>query len=233
MTPSICVVVPVYNEAHFVSSALAGLIAAMEEVGAPYRVLIVENGSTDGTAEAARRAAGGAPVEVSSLPDPDYGAAMRHGFLEASGDWVVNFDIDYYSAGFVRSVLSQPDDVDLVIGSKRDPGSQDKRPPLRRAATGVFNLLLRLILRSGVSDTHGVKGFRAALVDDLAPKVVSTKDLFDTELVVRAERAGYKIVEIPVTVEEIRSAKTSLLSRAPRTVAGMIRIRRRLKKEGA
>lgn len=233
MSSSICVVVPVYNEARFVSSALAGLIAVMDEVGAPYRVLIVENGSTDGTAEAARRAAGDAAVEVCSLPGPDYGAAMRRGFLEASGDWVVNFDIDYYSAGFLRSVLSQPDDVDLVIGSKRDPGSRDRRPLLRRVATRVFNLLLRLVLGSGVSDTHGMKGFRAALVDDLAPKVVSTQDLFDTELVVRAERAGYKIVEIPVAVEEIRSAKTSLVSRAPRTVAGMIRMRGILKKEGA
>jgi len=223
----------VYNEAHFVSSALRDLIAVMEEVGAPYRVLIVENGSTDGTAEAARRAAGEAAVDVRSLPDPDYGAAMRRGFLEASGDWVVNFDIDYFSAGFLRSVLSQPDDVDLVIGSKRDRGSRDRRPPLRRVATKVFNLLLRLILGSGVSDTHGMKGFRGALVDDLASKVVSTQDLFDTELVVRAERAGYKIVEIPVTVEEIRSAKTSLVGRAPRTVTGMVRIRRSLKEEEA
>jgi hypothetical protein len=70
-----------------------------------------------------------------------------------------------------------------------------------------------------------MKGFRHGLVQDISPKVVSTKDLFDTELVVRAERAGYQIVEVPVVVEEIRAAKSSLIRRAPRTVAGLIRMR--------
>lgn len=232
MGPSISVVVPVYNEADFLPSALPSLITAMEEVDVPYEIHLVENGSTDGTAEAARQIAGDSPVQVESLPEPNYGAAMRHGFMAADGDWVINFDIDYFSADFVRQVLSQPETVDLVIGSKRDPDSDDQRPALRRVATRVFNLLLTVILDSGVSDTHGMKGFRKSLVADLAPQVVSTQDLFDTELVVRAERAGYRIVEVPVTVEEIRQAKSSLLKRAPRTIAGLFKIRRTLRSSG-
>ena len=229
MSLSISVVVPVYNEAAFISEALPSLVEAMNSVGSPYRILIVENGSGDGTADVAMRVAEGSPVDVFSLPEADYGAAMRHGFLEARGDWVINFDIDYFSADFVRMVLSQPDSVDLVIGSKRDPESDDRRPLIRRLATRVFNLLLRAILRSRVSDTHGMKGFRHRLVADLAPKVVSTMDLFDTELVVRAERTGYRIVEIPVTVAEMRTTKSSLIRRAPRTILGLIRIRRLLR----
>jgi glycosyltransferase involved in cell wall biosynthesis len=231
MPSSISVVVPVYNEASFIPEALPRLIAVMDQVGAPYRVLLVENGSTDGTAEIAKEVSAGSDVEVISLAQPDYGAAMRRGFLESDGDWVVNFDIDYFSADFLHRVLAQPAEVDLVIGSKRDPSSEDRRPIVRRVATRVFNLLLRIILRSGVTDTHGMKGFRRGLVDDLAAKVVSTKDLYDTELVIRAERAGFRIVEVPVTVEEIRSAKSSLIRRAPRTVAGMFRIRRILRAE--
>ena len=232
MGPSISVVVPVYNEAGFLPSALPSLITAMEEVGVPYEIHLVENGSTDGTAEAARQVAGDSPVKVESLPEPNYGAAMRQGFMAADGDWVINFDIDYFSSDFVRQVLSQPESVDLVIGSKRDPASDDQRPALRRVATRVFNLLLTVILDSGVSDTHGMKGFRKSLVAELAPQVVSTQDLFDTELVVRAERAGYRIVEVPVTVEEIRQAKSSLLKRAPRTIAGLFKIRRTLRSSG-
>lgn len=231
MTASVSVVVPVYNEASFIPQALPSLIEAMESIGASYKILIVENGSADGTAEAARKAGENASVEVFSLPEADYGAALRHGFLRASGEWVVNFDIDYFSSDFLRAVLTQPDSVDLVIGSKRDPESEDRRPFIRRIATRVFNLLLRVILRSGVSDTHGMKGFRHELVKSLTPQVMSTKDLFDTELVVRAERGGYKIVEVPVTVEEIRAAKSSLIKRAPRTVMGLLRIRRILKTE--
>jgi glycosyltransferase AglD len=230
MAPSLTIVVPVYNEADFIPQALPLLIRAVEDVGAPYTIRIVENGSTDGTARAAEDARGTANVVVESLPQPDYGAAMRKGFLDADSDWVVNFDIDYFSSDFLRAVLNQPDHVDLVIASKRDPNSEDRRPFIRRLATGVFNLLLTVVLNSKVSDTHGMKGFRRKLVDDIAPQVMSTEDLFDTELVVRAERAGYSIVEIPVVVEEMRTAKSSLIKRAPRTVAGLIRMRRILPK---
>lgn len=225
MNPTISVVVPVYNEADFVPEALPKLVQEMDAVGVSYRILLVENGSTDDTAETARRVAAGMPVDVLSLPVPDYGAAMRQGFLASEGEWVINFDIDYFSADFVRVVLGQPDTVDLVIASKRDPESEDRRPAIRRLATRVFNLLLRTILASGVSDTHGMKGFRGKLVDDLAPQVASTQDLFDTELVIRAERAGYRIVEVPVKVEEIRETRSSLVKRAPRTVIGLLRIR--------
>ena len=227
MSPVLSVIVPVYNEASFVPDALPRLIDAVESVGVSYEIHLIENGSTDGTADVAKQHAND-HVKVSSLTEPDYGAAMRHGFLEAAGEWVVNFDIDYFSANFLEVVISQPDSVDLVIGSKRDPASQDRRPPIRRLATRVFNLLLRYILESEVSDTHGMKGFRRPLVASVTPEVLSTKDLFDTELVIRAERAGYRIVEVPVVVEEIREAKSSLIRRAPRTVAGLFEIRRSL-----
>ncbi len=198
--------------------------------GAPdAEILIVENGSADGTAEVTRQISTDPPVRVISLDEPDYGAAMRHGFLASDGDWVVNFDIDYFSGDFLRTVLDQPRDVDLVIASKRDPESKDRRPLVRRLATLVFNLMLRTILSSRVSDTHGMKGFRRHLVDDLAPQVLSTKDLFDTELVIRAERAGYHIVEVPVEVVEMRTARSSLVKRVPRTIKGLFRIRRTLK----
>lgn len=229
MSPSLAVVVPVYNEASFLPEGLPDLISAVQAVGVTYEIRIVENGSTDGTADLARSLAGDANVVVESLPEPDYGAAMRRGFLDADGDWVVNFDIDYFSTEFLRHVLAQPDDIDLVIGSKRDPRSEDRRSFVRRLATWFFNLLLTVILGSKVSDTHGMKGFRRKLVDDIAPQVVSTKDLFDTELVIRAERAGYSIVEVPVVVEEMRAAKSSLVKRAPRTIAGLIRMRRLLR----
>jgi hypothetical protein len=93
--------------------------------------------------------------------------------------------------------------------------------------------MLRTILGSKVSDTHGMKAFRRSLVDDLAGLVVSRKDLYDTELVVRAERNGYRIVEIPVVVEEIRAARSSLVKRVPRTVVGLVRIRRILRDQGS
>lgn len=226
MSPTFSVVVPVYNEAAFIPTALPSLIAEMESLETPYEVLIVENGSTDGTAEAAR-AHGNEHVKVLALTDPDYGEAMHRGFSGAVGQWIVNFDIDYFSAEFLRKVADM-EEFDIVIASKRDPDSQDRRSFMRRLATRVFNLMLRGILDSKVSDTHGMKAFRNELIDDLNDQVVSRQDLFDTELVIRAERAGYSIAEVPVIVEEMRTARSSLIKRVPRTVAGLFTIRRLL-----
>jgi hypothetical protein len=76
-----------------------------------------------------------------------------------------------------------------------------------------------------------MKAFRDDLVSTLTPSVVSRQDLFDTELVIRAERAGYRIEEVPVVVEEMRVARSSLLKRVPRTVQGLFAIRRTLADE--
>lgn len=229
--PTFSIVVPVYNEASFLPRGLPRLLAELDGAGLDYRVLIMENGSTDGSAAVARSLSGDAAVEVHSLPDPDYGAAMYEGFRLADGDWVVNFDIDYFSARFLGSVLDLADQADIVIASKRDPDSDDRRSWLRRLATRVFNLLLRGLFSSSVTDTHGMKAFRRALVEEVVPDVVSRQDLFDTELVLRAERRGYRIVEVPVIVEEIRPAR-SLLKRVPRTLKGLWTIRRILGPSG-
>ena len=221
------IVIPVYNEEEFLPTGLAALLEELRTAQLDFSILIVENGSTDRTAELASKLAVGEPVEVHSLVEADYGSAMRAGFLAAQGDWVVNFDIDYFSASFLEKVLAQQDSTDLVIASKRDPLSEDHRPALRRLATAVFNLLLRSLFASAVSDTHGMKAFRRSLVDEVTPLVVSRQDLFDTELVIRAERMGYRISEVPVVVNELRPGG-SLLKRVPRTLKGLWKIRQLL-----
>jgi len=227
--PSVTVVIPVHNESGYLPQALPQLFAEMESVNADVRVVIAENGSTDNTADLVRDAMQiYASLSLLELPTPDYGAAMREGFMQASTDWVANFDIDYFSGDFLNLVLDLGDDADIVLASKRAPGADDRRSWFRRFATWAFNKLLRYGLGSGVSDTHGMKAIRRRVIADIAPRCSSTQDLFATELVVRAERAGYQIVEVPTTVEEKRETKSSLVTRVPRTLRGVIAIRRSL-----
>jgi glycosyltransferase involved in cell wall biosynthesis len=229
---TISVVIPIHNEAAYLRDAMIELMAELADVPADIDVVLAENGSTDDTRAIALEMSelyGG--VSVLELPDPDYGGAMREGFLRSSGDWVVNFDIDYFSGPFVTKVTTLLDEADVVLASKRDPDSDDRRSPIRRLATWGFNLILRLMVGSKVSDTHGIKALRRSVVVDVAEKVASRKDLFDTELVIRAEKAGYRIVEVPVVVEEKREARSSLLSRIPRTLKGVWNIRTRLREE--
>jgi len=224
------VVVPVHNEAAYVADALEELLAELTDVPAPVTVLVVENGSTDDTARiVAEKAAAHPTLGLLTLPDPDYGAAMRAGFLAGDGEWLVNFDIDYFSGAFLREVLAHAAEADLVLASKRAAGAEDRRSLLRRLATWTFNKLLRFLLHSRVTDTHGMKAVRREVAAALVPRVRSTQDIFDTELVLLAERTGHRIVEVPAIVEERRPARSRLLRRVPRTLLGLWRLRRRLR----
>jgi glycosyltransferase involved in cell wall biosynthesis len=232
--PDVTVVIPVHNEADYLPIALPVLFDEMAKVDAHVRILVAENGSTDDTADLVRLAMDDhSELDLLELSTPDYGAAMRDGFLAASSEWVVNFDIDYFSASFLNEALALADQADIVLASKRVEGAEDERGPTRRVATWTFNQILRFALGSGVSDTHGMKLVRRSVVAEVAPRVMSTVDLFDTELVVRAERAGYRIAELPAHVEELRTTNSSVVKRVPRTLRGVWRIRRSLAREHA
>jgi glycosyltransferase involved in cell wall biosynthesis len=213
-------------------AALDRLFTELDGVEADFAVVLAENGSTDGTGEIAEGIADHeSRLQVLRLPEPNYGSAMRAGFGAASSDWVVNFDIDYFSADFLRSALALASEADVVLASKRAKGAEDKRSLLRRMGTLGFNLLLKILFRSSVSDTHGMKMVRGSIARQLTPTVISNLDLFDTELVIRAERAGARILEVPARVEELRETRSSFLSRVPRTLKGLWLIRRALTRE--
>ncbi len=226
-SPSLTIVIPVHNEAGFITHAVERLGEAL--AGVDFGLFLVENGSADGTpAEAESLAARFPWLQVMRLGRADYGAALREGFRVADTDWTVAFDIDYFSRRFVDEVFERAEEADIILASKRDPDADDRRGMLRRLGTRVFNLLLRGLFGSRVSDTHGMKAINRKVLDDVLPNVKSTEDLFDTELVLRAERAGYRIAEVPAVVEEIRPARSSYLKRVPRTLVGLLRLRKLL-----
>jgi glycosyltransferase involved in cell wall biosynthesis len=222
---SVSVVMAAYNEAQYLDHAVR---AARDGVDVA-EVVVVENGSTDGTPEVARRLEQDLQgIRTFSLPKPDYGAALRHGTLMATGDVVVIFDVDYYDLSFLEAAVARLKDPDLpaiVIGSKRAPGARDERPLPRRLITTAFSMVLRRGFGLNVSDTHGMKAMRRELVLPIVEQCRFGTDLFDTELVLRAEASGLGVVEIPVTVVEQRPSRTSIARRAARSMTGLLRLR--------
>ncbi len=159
---------------------------------------------------------------------------MRSGLLDSAGDAVVNFDTDYFDLDFLDAAVAQvlsDGGPAIVVGSKRGEGSTDSRVPLRKFATIVFSTILRVVFGLKVSDTHGIKAMRRAAVEPYARICTFGQDLFDTELILRVERAGLRTAEIPVDVREIRPARSSFLSRVPRTLRGLWKLRGALTKE--
>jgi glycosyltransferase involved in cell wall biosynthesis len=226
---TISVVMPAHDEEPFLEAAVRAVAGGLAERGQPLEVLVVENGSTDGTAALARRLEQSvAHVKALSLPEADYGRALRAGFLHAEGEVVAFFDVDYYDLAFLDLALArlgQPDAPAIVVGAKRAPGAVDTRAWSRRLVTSGFSLLLRAGFGLAVSDTHGMKVLRRLPLVPLAEACRLGTDLFDTELVLRAQRAGLVVTEIPVRVSETRPSRTSILGRIPRTLLGLARLR--------
>jgi len=236
MKPARCtVVMPAYNEAEFLESSVKDICTALRDRGEGFEIIVVENGSTDETAAIADALAADMPeVRAEHLAEANYGRALRHGLLAATGDAVVNFDVDYFDVGFLATAREQvlaPDGPAILVGSKRAEGADDRRSPFRKAATWTFATILRVVFGLKVSDTHGMKALRRAAVTPLAEACFSGQDLFDTELILRAERAGLGVAEVPVTVRELRPARSPFLARVPRTLLGLCKLRIALWKE--
>ncbi len=219
---------PAHDEEALLASSVRRVAEGLRGRG-EFELLVVENGSTDGTAAVARSLADEiAEVRALSLGDPDYGRALRTGFLAATGDYVAIFDVDYYDLNFLEQaveLLDEPDGPTIVVGSKRGEGSVDTRAWSRRLVTTVFSGVLRWGFGLGVSDTHGMKVMRRKPLVAMAEICRFGTDLFDTELVLRAERSGLRTAEIPVVVKELRPSRTSIVRRIPRTVGGLARLR--------
>ena len=111
---------------------------------------------------------------------------------------------------------------DMVIGSKLHPDAEDKRPFLRHLASIVINLLLRVLLGLRGRDTHGIKAFKRQIILPIVSRCIVDKDLFTSELVIRAERSYMRIKEIPISITEKRNPSVSLFKRVPNVLKNLI-----------
>jgi len=228
--PEVSVVLPAHNEVGLLGSTVTNLITGLEARGLSHELLVVENGSQDGTLRLSRLvAAQFSTVRVLSLSRGDYGEALAAGFAEARGHLVASFDVDYYDLAFfdrARALLN--DGADLVLASKRAPGANDRRPLVRRVLTAGFNSLLRLVLDLKVSDAHGMKVFTRETLAPLAARCTMRASMFDVELVLRAERAGLRVLEVPAQVFERRPPRSSVGRRALESLGGVLLLRARV-----
>jgi glycosyltransferase involved in cell wall biosynthesis len=223
----ISIVMPSHNEEGFLAAAVKETITGLRERALDFEIVISQNGSTDRTSEEAEELAAAHPeVRVVTSEIADYGLALRAGFLAARGSVVVNFDVDLVDLDFLdRAVPLLDTDAAAVVGSKRAEGAIDQRGALRKLVTAVFSTILRYGFGLRISDTHGLKALRR---EPLLPLVESCRfhgDIFDTELLLRSQRAGLRLEEIPVAVEERRPPRTPILQRIPRSLVGLARLR--------
>jgi len=197
--PSISLVMPAYNEADNIEPMVAEATPALEANTDSYEIIVVDDGSADETAAVTRRVMETHPhVRLVEHPvNKGFGAAVFSGFTSAEKDWIFYTDADRQ---FVLSELERfvpyMDEADLIAGYRAP-----RRDPFLRVFYGKgWSALCTLVFGYTVRDVDcGFKLFRREIIESLAPQIASRGATFSIEWLVRAKRAGYRFVELPVT----------------------------------
>jgi glycosyltransferase involved in cell wall biosynthesis len=218
--PEVSIVIPVFDEERILRAAALDLAARLVRMELSAEIVLAENGSRDSTLRIAHELAHELalpPLRVVSVDAPNYGAALRAGIEAARGTFVVCEEIDLCDTAFLARAIEllRDGDVDFVIGSKLMPTARDRRPAFRHVASVVYSRLLRATVGLRGSDTHGLKAFRRAVVLPIVRACVVDKDVFASELVIRAERADIRMRDIPVSLAERRPPSIDLVRRVP------------------
>ena len=224
------VVVPAYNEGGLIEATLAAIRAELDPALEPgsYEILVVDDGSTDDTAERAQ-AAGANVLRLAA--NQGKGGAVRAGMLAADGRTVVFTDADLaYSPRLVLEVLDRVEQGwDVVVGSRRhdDTNTLVRARHLRELGGRVINVLTHLVLLGNFHDTQcGIKGFRGDIARAVFERTRINGFAFDVEIFLIAEQDQLSLTEIPVSVTNRAASSVRIVGDTAELLVDLFRIRR-------
>jgi glycosyltransferase involved in cell wall biosynthesis len=193
----VSVVIPCLNEAESIEACVTSARRVLLRNRIAGEVIVVDNGSEDGSAELARLA-GATVVEE---PRRGYGSAYLAGFAAAGGDYIVMIDADltYDFDEIPRFVHELDDGAELVMGNRMNDVQPGAMSTLSRVGNPVLSGFLNLLFRTPVRDAHcGMRAVRRDVLPRLA--LQSTGMEFASEMVIRAARADLDIRELPIAL---------------------------------
>lgn len=245
------IIIPMYQESAIIESTLDALLSYLDgRFGGEYELLLVDDGSRDGTkdlaaalvAERAKATPDGACADGRVLvlgygENRGKGAAVRFGMLRARGDVRIFTDADLaYGCEVLGEVSARLETgkgkrPDIVIGSRdihEDGYCGYSR--LRRLVSRTYRAILRGFFSLSVTDSQcGIKGFTAAAAERIFSEARTDRYAFDFEIITLAERAGLQIAELPVCVVNNRKGRIRLFRDSFRMLRDVLATRKRLR----
>jgi len=222
------IIIPAWQEARRIPTTIAGVERLRAALPYPIEVILVDDGSTDGTAALAE--AGG--LTVLRRPHKGKGAAVRTGMLAANGMYRMIADADWSMAPEQALLMLPPvlTGFDMAIASRELPDSSRSHEPHWRHLIGrTYNKLVRSILLPGIHDTQcGFKVFRAEAARAIFSRTREDGWAFDIEVLALAREYGLRVVEVPIDWTHNRDSRVRPFLDAPGMVAALFRIRARL-----
>jgi len=211
--PDLTLVVPAYNEAERLDEGLRRLAEVLPAAvpGRRIEVIVVDDGSTDGTGQRALALAGRFDqARVLSLPvNTGKGAAIRSGVAAASGDQVAFMDADMsIDPSQLGDLVSALDGAEVAIGTRAARGAVDYHNVARTAMGRAFNRLVNAVTGVGLADTQcGFKAFTTPVARLLFHLAVIDRFAFDVEVLFRARRLGLRVCEVPVDWRHVADSR--------------------------
>jgi len=204
---AVSIVIPLYNEQHFLRDNADSLARIFDGVVGPGRwsFIFVENGSTDATASLADAvAARHPPSRALHLPNPNYGVALKTGLQAATTKWVFLLDIEQWDLPFITWAWRHRESYDALMASKRADATINHQHFYRRLLSCGLNGLLQVLLQYTGTDTHGPKLLDRVSLQAIIDACELDRGQYDTELVLRAIRGQKRIIEAPSEYRELR-----------------------------
>ncbi len=216
--PGLSLVIPAFNESAVIATAVAEALAALTGRFRPWEILVVDDGSSDGTADLVPDVPGVRLIRHTT--NRGYGAALRTGFEAARYDCVAFTDADcQFDLSDLEQLAPLTERAAVAVGYRVDR----KDPWRRRFLSWGYNRLARTLLCTGVRDVDcALKVFRRDALAELLPE--SRGFFINTEMLARANRLGFPVVERPVTHRPRLGGESKVsLKEVPRTFAVLIR----------
>ena len=240
MNPSLVnVTLPVFNEAAQLAESVDRLLAFLCEHGRfTYEVVIADNGSTDQTRAVAEEVRERWPeVRAAHLPEQGRGRALKRVWTESQADILSYMDIDLSADLEAFPRLIEPlanGEYDLAAGSRLLPQSRTTRCWKREIISRSYNRLLKAVFRTRFTDTGcGFKAITQQTARELLPRLRDPGFFLDAELLVWAERLGYRVLDLPVCWVEDADSRVRVLQTACQNLRGIRRLRRNLARDRA
>lgn len=234
---SVDVVIPVLNEAHVLERSVATVRGfLLKEFPYRWRIVIVDNGSTDGTDRVAQRlSAEFRDVHALRLDKRGRGQALRRAWTESRADVVCYMDVDLSTElqavpKLIRAIVEEG--YDVATGSRLLPESRVTRSRKREIISRIYNAVVRAALGTRFSDAQcGFKAVSREVVERVVPRIQDQSWFFDTELLVLAETQGYRIKDIPIVWIEDDDSRVKIVRTAWDDLKGIFRLRRQLRRQ--
>lgn len=226
------VTIPVFNEAKILPSSIATLHTFLtKHCRFEWEIVIANNASTDTTLEVAKRLSRElTSVRIVHLDQKGRGRALKKVWSESGADILSYMDVDLSSNLFAFPPLIEAlisGGFDIGIGSRLLKASTTRRSFKREVISRTYNLLVKSFFFTKFSDAQcGFKAISKGAAGKLLPLIEDTGWFFDTELLVIAEKSGYRIFDLPVSWVEDLDSRVKIVSTAMDDIRGLIRVRK-------